>query len=180
MANHLVLPGVLTGTRVRLRAPRVTDADAMFNGLASDPEVTRYLSWIPHRGVDETRRVITKLFNVGDDPTWLIETRDTGEFVGTCGWIWLTPHTVELGYCLGRRWWRQGIMSEVAQLLIDEARRDPTVYRVSAYCHVDNAGSAGVLRRCGLTMEGRLARYAVFPNLGPQPQDCLMFGKAVR
>ncbi|HEX7826046.1 MAG TPA: GNAT family protein, partial [Mycobacterium sp.] len=54
------------------------------------------------------------------------------------------------------------------------------VYRVSAYCHVDNPGSAGVLRRCGLTLEGRLVRYAVFPNLGPEPQDCLMFGKAVR
>jgi ribosomal-protein-alanine N-acetyltransferase len=180
MANHPVRPPTLTGARTRLRAPHVDDADAMFDGLASDPEVTRYLSWIPHRGVDETRRVITKLFNVGDDPVWLIETRDTGEFVGSCGWIRPTPHTVELGYCLGRRWWRQGIMSEVVQVLIDEARRDPTVYRVSAYCHVDNAGSAGVLRHCGLTLEGRLARYAVFPNLGPEPQDCLMFGKAVQ
>jgi RimJ/RimL family protein N-acetyltransferase len=71
-------------------------------------------------------------------------------------------------------------MSEVVQVLIDAARCDPTVHRVSAYCHVDNAGSAGVLRRCGLTLEGRLARYAVFPNLGPEPQDCLMYGRAVR
>ena len=71
-------------------------------------------------------------------------------------------------------------MSEVVQVLVDEARRDPTVYRVSAYCHVDNPGSAGVPRHCGLALEGRLARYAVFPNLGPEPQDCLMYGKAVR
>lgn len=118
--------------------------------------------------------------HVDDDPTWLIDTRDTGEFIGTCGWRRPAPHTVELGYGIGRRWWRRGIMSEVAQLLIDEARRDPTVYRISAHCHVDNPGSAGVLRRCGLTLEGRLARYAVFRNLGPEPQDCLMFGKAVR
>jgi RimJ/RimL family protein N-acetyltransferase len=39
---------------------------------------------------------------------------------------------------------------------------------------------AVVLRRCGLTLEGRLARYAVFPNLGREPQDCLMYRKAVR
>jgi RimJ/RimL family protein N-acetyltransferase len=180
MAYHPVRPVTLKGERTTLRAPHVDDAEAMYDGMASDPDVTRYLSWTPHRGVDETRRVITSLFNSDADPTWLIETRDTGEFVGTCGWRRPAPHTVELGYCLGRRWWRQGIMSEVAKLLIDEARRDRTVYRVSAYCHVDNAGSAAVLRRCGLALEGRLARYAVFPNLGPEPQDCLMFGKAVR
>jgi [ribosomal protein S5]-alanine N-acetyltransferase len=154
MAN----PPVLTGPRVRLR----------------------YLSWTPHPNVAETLHVISDVFNVGADPTWLIEMRDTGEVVGTCGWIRSRPSTVELGYCLSRRWWRQGIMSEVAEVLVEEARRDPTVYRVTAYCHVDNAGSAGVLRRCGLALEGRLARYAVFPNLGPEPQDCLMYGKAVR
>ncbi len=65
-------------------------------------------------------------------------------------------------------------------MLVEEAGRDPTVYRVTAYCHVDNAGSAGVLRRCGLALEGRLARHAVFPNPGPGPQDGLMYGKAVR
>jgi [ribosomal protein S5]-alanine N-acetyltransferase len=171
---------VLTGPRVRLRMPRVDDAEAMFTGMASDPEVSRYMSWTPHPDVAETRHVITDVFNVGADPTWLIEMCDTGEFVGTCGWIRPRPNTVELGYGMGRRWWRQGIMSEVVEVLVEEARRDPTVYRVTAYCHVDNAGSAGVLRRCGLTLEGRLARYAVFPNLGPEPQDCLMYGKAVR
>lgn len=71
-------------------------------------------------------------------------------------------------------------MSEVAKILVDEAQRDPTVYRISAYCHVDNAGSAVVLRRSGLGLEGRMSRYVVFPNFGPEPQDCLMFAKAVR
>jgi RimJ/RimL family protein N-acetyltransferase len=68
MAKHLARPATLTGTRVRLRAPHVDDAEAMFDGLASDPEVTHYLSWIPHRGVVETRRVITKLFKPRPHP----------------------------------------------------------------------------------------------------------------
>jgi [ribosomal protein S5]-alanine N-acetyltransferase len=180
VANDAAGPPTLTSRRVTLRAPRVDDADALFATLTSDPAVTRYLSWTPHPDVGETRRVITELFNTGGDPTWVIEARDTGEPIGTCGWLRPRPHIVELGYCLGRRWWRRGIMSEVVALLIEQAGRDPTVYRVSAYCHVDNTGSAGVLRRCGLTLEGRLARYAVFPNLGSEPQDCLMYGKAVR
>jgi ribosomal-protein-alanine N-acetyltransferase len=169
---------VLTGSRVRLRRPVVADAEALFADVTSDPEATRYLSWTPHPNVAETRRVITDSFNVGDEATWLIELG--GEPVGLCGRRRPAPHARELGYVLGRRWWGQGLMSEAVAMLIDATQREPGVYRVSAYCHVDNAGSAAVLRRCGLDFEGRLARYAVFPNLGPEPRDCLQFAKAVR
>jgi ribosomal-protein-alanine N-acetyltransferase len=170
---------VLTGPRVTLRAPRLDDAQAIFERIASDPEVTRYLSWSPHPDVAETRRVITELFNVGDETTWLIETRDGGP-VGVCGWRRPQSHSIELGYCLGRRWWRQRIMSEVLPLLLDEAQRDPAVYRVYAYCHVDNTGSARLLERSGLSLEGRLVRYGMFPNISAEPQDCLLFAKALR
>lgn len=169
---------ILTGPRVRLRPPVVDDAEALFTRVASDPEVTRYLSWRPHPGVEETRRVITSLFNVGEERTWLIEF--AGEVVGVCGRRRPQPHEIELGYCLGRSWWRQGLMSEAVSMVVDEVARDPSVYRVSAYCHVDNAGSVGVLRRCGLALEGRLARYGMFPNISDEPADALLFGKAVR
>ena len=145
-----------------LRAPRLDDADELFERIASDPEVPRYMSWRPHPDVGETRRVITEIFNVGGETTWLIELRDGGGPIGLCGWRRPQPHIIDFGYCLGRRWWRQGFMSEVVQLLLDEARRDPTAYRMSAYCHVDNTGSARVLERSGLTLEGRLVRYADF------------------
>jgi ribosomal-protein-alanine N-acetyltransferase len=170
---------MLTGPRETLRAPRLDDADVLFERIASDSEVTRYLSWRPHPEVAETRRVITELFNVGDEQTWLIELGDSGP-VGLCGWRRPQSHTVELGYCLGRRWWRQGIMSEVLPLLVDEAQRDSSAYRVYAYCHVDNTGSARVLERSGLALEGRLVRYGMFPNISSEPQDCLLFAKALR
>jgi RimJ/RimL family protein N-acetyltransferase len=171
---------VLNGPRVTLRAPTLDDAEALFERIASDPEVTRYLSWRPHPNVGETRRVITELFNVGGETTWLIDLRDGTGPIGLCGWRRPQSHTVELGYCLGRQWWRQGIMTEVLSLLLDKARQDPTVYRVTAHCHVDNIGSAAVLERSGLTLEGRLARYAVLPNISDEPQDCLLFGTALR
>jgi [ribosomal protein S5]-alanine N-acetyltransferase len=171
---------VLIGSRVILRAPRLDDAEALFERIASDPEVTRYLSWKPHPDVAETRRVITELFNVGDEKTWLIELRDGGGPVGLCGWRRPQSYSVELGYCLGRQWWRRRIMSEVLPLLLDEAQRDPAVYRVYAYCHVDNTGSARLLERGGLSLEGRLARYGMFPNISPEPQDCLLYAKALK
>jgi ribosomal-protein-alanine N-acetyltransferase len=171
---------VMTGPRVILRAPTLDDADLLFERMASDPEVSRYMSWRPHRDVGETRRVITEIFNVGGETTWLIELRGGDGPVGVCGWRRPQPHIIDFGYYLGRRWWRQGIMSEAVQLLLDKAQRDPTVYRVTAHCHVDNTASAALLERSGLTFEGRLARYAVLPNISVKPQDCLLFGKALR
>jgi RimJ/RimL family protein N-acetyltransferase len=170
----------LTGPRVTLRAPTIDDAQPLFDRVVSDPEVSRYMSWRTHADVSETRRVITEIFNVGGETTWIIELHDGDGPVGVCGWRRPQPHIIDFGYFLGRPWWRQGLMSEVVQLLLDKAQRDPTVYRITAHCHVDNAGSAALLQRSGLTLEGRLARYAVLPNISGEPQDCLLFGKALR
>jgi RimJ/RimL family protein N-acetyltransferase len=143
---------VMTGPRVTLRAPTLDDAEPIFERMASDPEVSHYMSWRPHRDVGETRRVIAEIFNVGGETVWLIELRGGDGPVGVCGW---------------RR-------------LLDKAKRDPTVYRVTAHCHVDNIASARLLQRSGLTFEGRLARYAMLPNISVEPQDCLLFGMALR
>ena len=50
---------VLTGDTGRPARARLDDAEELFTSVASDPEVTRYMSWTPHPDVDETRRVIT-------------------------------------------------------------------------------------------------------------------------
>ena len=171
----------LTGERVLLRALRLDDADELFASVASDPEVTHYMSWTPHPDVDETRRVITELFNVGEERTWLIELQDSGEIIGTCGFRPVQAHSRDFGYVLGRRWWGHRLMPEVVQLLLAEMEGDPSVYRISAICHVDNTRSARVLERAGLSFEGRLVRHTVFPNISAsEPQDVLQFAKAVR
>ncbi len=167
----------LSGPRVRLRPPALEDAEVVFARIASDPEVTRYLAWRPHASATQTRQVIAALFN-RVELTWLIEL--DGEVVGLCSARRPQPYTVELGYCLGRAWWGKGLMSEVVSVLLEYFRQDPSVYRVAADCHVDNAGSAAVLRHSGFTQEGRLARYGMFPNISDEPQDVWLFGMAAR
>jgi RimJ/RimL family protein N-acetyltransferase len=98
---------------------------------------------------------------------------------GLCGWRRPQPGTVELGYCLGRRWSRQDLMSEAVLLLLDKAQREPTVHRARAHCLVDNVGSAAVLERSGLVVEGRTADYAILPNIRAEPRDCLLFGTVI-
>ncbi|WP_006247413.1 GNAT family N-acetyltransferase [Mycolicibacterium tusciae] len=71
------------------------------------------------------------------------------------GWRRPQPHIVDFGYYLGRQWWGRGYMSEAVRLVLDSARSDPAVYHVSAHCYADNAASAQVLKRSGLTLAGR-------------------------
>ncbi|ETW25066.1 GNAT family N-acetyltransferase [Mycobacterium gastri] len=174
-------PDRMVGPRLLLRPPRLDDADALYERVARDPEVTRYLLWTPHPDVVETRRVITEHFNVGNDErTWLIALRNGDGIVGLIGCRRQARHSVEIGYCLGRAWWGMGLMSEALRVLLTELAADPGVYRVWATCHADNERSAHLLQRAGFALEGRLNRYAVYPTIGPEPSDSLLYAKVPR
>lgn len=45
-------PPTFGAARLGARLPRVDDAPAIFAAYASDPEVTRYLSWRPYERVE--------------------------------------------------------------------------------------------------------------------------------
>ena len=174
-------PARIDGSRLLLRPPVIDDAGALFQRVAHDPQVTRYLLWTPHADVAATRRVITEKLNAGgEEQTWAIALRHSDDVIGLASCRRPAPHSVEIGYCLGRRWWGKGYMPEVLDLLMSALEADRGVYRVWATCHVDNERSARVLQRAGFALEGRLARYAVYPTLGPEPQDALLYAKALR
>jgi len=164
-----------------LRPPVLDDAGALFQRVARDPEVTKYLLWAPHRDVAATRRVIAEKMNVSDDErTWAIELKHSGEVIGLTSCRRPVPHSVEIGYCLGRRWWGKGFMSEVLGVVLDALEADREVYRVWATCSPDNERSARLLASAGFVLEGRLARHAVYPTMGPEPQDSLLYAKVLR
>jgi RimJ/RimL family protein N-acetyltransferase len=175
------LPERIAGPRLLLRLPALDDAGALFQRVGRDPKVTEYLLWTPHPDVAATRRVITERLNVDDHArTWVIVLAHSDEIIGMIsGRLW-TRHSVEIGYCIGRRWWSKGLMSEALDMLLDALDADRDVYRVWATCHVDNERSVRLLQRAGFQLEGRLARHAVYPNLGPEPRDSLLYAKALR
>ena len=164
-----------------MRPPVLDDAGALFQRVARDPEVTKYLLWAPHRDVAATRRVIAEKMNVSDDErTWAIELKHSGEVIGLTSCRRPVPHSVEIGYCLGRRWWGKGFMSEVLGVVLDALEADRQVYRVWATCSPDNERSARLLESAGFVLEGRLARHAVYPTMGPEPQDSLLYARVLR
>jgi len=174
-------PERIAGARLLLRPPVPDDAGPLFQRVARDPEVTKYLLWTPHPDVAATRRVITERMNVDAHlRTWVIVLARSDEIVGMISCARPLPYAAEIGYSLGRRWWGKGLMSEALDLLLATLDADRDVYRVWATCHVDNERSTRLLQRAGFQLEGRLVRHTIYPNLGPEPDDSLIYAKALR
>jgi RimJ/RimL family protein N-acetyltransferase len=174
-------PDHIGGPRLLLRPPVAEDADAIFERIAGDPEVTRYLLWTAHPDVGETRRVLVdQVIKGGRERTWVVALRGSGDVVGLISCRSQVRHSVEIGYCLGRQWWDMGFMSEALNLLLAELAADPAVYRVWATCHVDNSRSARLLQRARFSLEGRLTRHAIYPTMGPEPRDSLLYARILR
>ena len=124
--------------------------------------------------------IAEKLNATDEERTWAIELRHSGEVIGLTSCRRSAPESVEIGYCLGRRWWGKGLMSEVLDLLLTALEADRQVSRIWATCSVDNVRSARLLERAGFVLEGRLARHAVYPTIGPEPRDSLLYARTRR
>ena len=56
----IAAPERIETSRLRLRRPVPGDAQAMFDGYASDPEVTRFLAWPAHETVGRAHTVLRR------------------------------------------------------------------------------------------------------------------------
>ena len=146
--------------RLILRRFTVRDADAMYTNWASDPEVTRYLTWPAHAGVETSRAVLadwTAAYAQESCYQWAIVLKDRAdEPVGSIGAVDVSDDiaAVQIGYCLGRRWWHQGIMSEALLAVMDFFFDAVGFHRVACRHDPRNPHSGMVMQKCGMKYEG--------------------------
>ena len=73
---------MLETDRLILRRFTIEDASDMFQNWASDPEVTKYLTWPTHTDLDQTEDVITRWEDEtidNDVYQWAIELKEIGQ-----------------------------------------------------------------------------------------------------
>ena len=111
--------------RLILRPALPEDAQPMFENWASDPEVTKFLTWPPHTSIDVSAAVIQSWIDGyyrDDYYQWMICMKeDTHSPIGSISVVELNDRVqkAEIGYCLGKNWWRKGIMTEALMAVID-------------------------------------------------------------
>lgn len=147
--------------RLILRRFELNDARAMFENWASDGEVTKYLTWKTHESAEDTAAIIREWVGSYSDKRfyqWAIVPKDLNEPIGSISAVDVEDSTqkVHIGYCIGRKWWRQGITSEAFRAVIDFFFDEVGVNRVESRHDPNNPNSGKVMQKCGLRYEGTL------------------------
>ena len=149
----------LNTPRLILRPFRIEDAEDMYANWASDPVVTQYLTWPAQSSADVTGQLLTywtQGYEKPDSYNWALELREIGQVIGSLSVVRVIEPIgeAEIGYCMGRRWWGQGLMPEalreVLRFLFDEVGFN----RVAAVHDVENPKSGRVMQKVGMTREG--------------------------
>lgn len=146
-------------SRLILRKAVLEDAQPMFRNWASDPEVTRFLTWPAHEKVEITYSVLDLWIRNYEKPDfyqWMIVLKELGEPIGTISVVRQndTVAEAEIGYCIGKQWWHKGITSEALAAVMDYLFAEVGMNRIAARHDPNNPHSGGVMRKCGMRYEG--------------------------
>ncbi|MBQ5977682.1 MAG: GNAT family N-acetyltransferase [Oscillospiraceae bacterium] len=137
--------------RLLLRKVRREDAQRIFDCWASDPEVTRYLTWQPHASVAMTKAVMDRWLADYDKPDtyrYGIELRETGELIGMIDVVGYHHGNPVIGYCSGRAYWGNGYMTEALKALCAALfEAGYSMIRIEAVR--ENIGSNRVIQKAG-------------------------------
>ena len=147
--------------RLILRPFTSEDAPAMYRNWAADPEVAKFLTWKPYESVETANYILRQWARQYEKPDfyqWAIELKSLREPIGSLSVVGKEKRVdaLELGYCIGRNWWGQGLMPEAVRAVTEYLFREVRVIRVSAKHDVNNPNSGRVMQKAGMTFEGIL------------------------
>lgn len=150
----------LETNRLILRRLVMSDIQNLFV-VASEPEVTRYITWETHRTLDDSRRFIQMVHDWYDRQEvlyWGVLRKSDLKLIGTCGIFEWVPRDAraELSYTLGRPHWGQGFASEIVSVLVKFGFETMQLNRLEGRCLLENSASAHVMEKARLTLDGVL------------------------
>ena len=149
--------------RLILRPFRAEDAQAMYANWASDPEVTKFLSWPTYKSIDDAHAILNQWLESYDNPEfyqWAIVLKELGQPIGSISVVNLDNRVdlAEIGYCIGKVWWGRGIMPEAVKTVMAFLFEEVGMQRLEAGHDPENSASGAVIRKCGFRYEGTLRR----------------------
>lgn len=146
--------------RLKLRKLHSHDAGDVFE-YASVSEVARYVSWVPHRTIADTKSFLKHIliqYEKGVPTSWGIVLKENNKLIGTGGYHWWsTEHSkAELGYVISDKYWNKGYMTEALKKIIEFGFEKMDLQRIEARCCIENTASERVMQKCGMKLEGIL------------------------
>ncbi|WEG14932.1 GNAT family protein [Pullulanibacillus sp. KACC 23026] len=157
----------LSSGRLHLREFKEDDWVAVHQ-YASQDIVCRYQTWGPNREEDSKAFVNQVMSAAIQEP----RTRFAFAIIYDSSMIGAGELTIrdsinkagEMGYIVNPNYWGKGIATEAAKLLIHYGFETLQLHRIYATCDPRNIGSAKVLKKVGMTQEGRMRDHLLIKD----------------
>lgn len=167
----------LSTPRLTLRQYTVEDVDAAFENWMGDPEVASFVTWDAHPDKEVTAAVLRVWIDQYANEHfyhWGIEM--DGELIGDIAFVTGSEQHehAEVGYCMAKKYWGQGVMTEALERVLRFAFRHLELHRVYARHDVINVGSGRVMQKGGMTYEGTMRQH--FKRKDGAWADLLVYG----
>lgn len=150
-----------------LRKITIEDAQPMYKNWASDDDVTKYLNWQTHRNINVTKDIImTWIHQYNNDFffQWIIEHIQNKEVIGTISLFNYRDNSLEVGYCISKKYWNQGLTTEACSAVLDFAFNKIGVDKVYARHVRENEASGRVMQKNNMTFINTTIEYIAAKN----------------
>lgn len=141
---------ILETERLILRKFTRDDLHALYE-IYSDRDVNKFLPWFPSESEDEAKSLFEEKYAA-------VYSEPQGYAYAIClksdnypiGYIKVdVSDSYDLGYGLRKEFWHKGIVSEAAQALVEQLKKDGIPY-ITATHDINNPRSGGVMKRIGM------------------------------
>lgn len=150
--------------RLHLRPFVAEDVPLVFQNWTNSEEVSRFLTWLPHKSLDVTEQVLRSWisnYSRKNFYQWAIVLKEINQPIGSIAVVDMDEKTnrVHIGYCIGKAWWGKGLASEAFSTIIPFLFEKVKANRIDAKHDIKNPASGKVMEKCGLQFEARLRSY---------------------
>jgi ribosomal-protein-alanine N-acetyltransferase len=159
---------VLETERFILREFVLDDADDVYNYM-SDREVLEFYDVEPYTNIDQAKEELKfeiESFKNKRRLRWGIARKEDNKIIGNCGYhSIIKPYfRTEVGYILDKKYWRQGVMTEVLNTVIPYGFENMELNRIEVQLYPENTASVKLTEKLGFEKEGILKEYEFITN----------------
>ena len=140
--------------RLRLRYITADDCDDIYNRWASDPEVAEFVTWKPHQSPEVTKAVVDfwlKDYKNQNCYRYGIERKTDNELMGMIDVVGYHHGNPVIGYCIGKRFWNNGYMTEALSAVVNQLVKDG-YNQIVVEAVKDNIASNRVIEKNGFQL----------------------------
>ncbi|MDD3301762.1 MAG: GNAT family N-acetyltransferase [Patescibacteria group bacterium] len=157
---------IISGKNINLRS--LKEDDAVFLAINANNRAISRFTFLPYPyNIDSALSFIkTAKKNIKLGTAFELGIEFNGEIVGVIGLLDVSKQhkKAALGFWLGKKYWRQGIMTEAIILMKNFAFKELKLKKISAVVLAGNKASENILRKNNFIFDGRERHFAILRN----------------